>query len=153
MSIIDKIFSFGKKEIKPIDYVLVGLGNPGAKYINTRHNVGFMTIDKMCSKYGVDLNINKFESKCGEAIIADKKVLLVQPQTYMNESGIAVQKIISFYKIPISNVIVVFDDISLNTGNIKNKKKRFSRRTQWNKKYNKLLRFRKFSADKSGSWQ
>ena len=122
MSIIDKIFSFGNKEIKPIDYVLVGLGNPGAKYINTRHNVGFMTIDKMCSKYGVDLNINKFESKCGEAIIADKKVLLVQPQTYMNESGIAVQKIISFYKIPISNVIVVFDDISLNTGNIRIKR-------------------------------
>lgn len=123
MSIFEKFLLLNKNNVKNIEYVVVGLGNPGDKYNNTRHNVGFMAIDKIAKQLDVCMNINKFESICGKAIVDDKKILLVKPQTYMNESGRALEKIISFYKLSVSNIIVIADDISLDVGKIRLKRR------------------------------
>lgn len=100
-------------------YLIVGLGNPGKEYANTYHNMGFKVVDKLSNFFGV----NKFKKKCdaliGECIYNNKKILLAYPQTYMNNSGIAVKKIMQYYKIPISNIIVVYDDIDIDMGSIR----------------------------------
>ncbi len=105
------------------DYMVVGLGNPGITYEKTRHNAGFMAIDKLAQKNSCELSKTKFEAKYGECRIGGKRVLLVKPQTYMNNSGTAVSALVSFYKIPYDNVIVIFDDISLDIGNIRIRRK------------------------------
>lgn len=104
-------------------YVVVGLGNPGKKYENTRHNMGFITIDQIAEALGVKVDKIKHKSLVGEANIAGQKVLLVKPQTYMNLSGEAVREILNYYKIPIENLIVIYDDIDLATGAIRLRKK------------------------------
>ena len=105
------------------DYAIFGLGNPGMQYEKTRHNVGFMAIDKIAEKFGGDLNKHKFESEFGECRIGDKRVLLVKPQTYMNLSGKSVVAVCGFYKIPINSVIVLFDDITLDVGKLRIRRK------------------------------
>lgn len=105
------------------DYAIFGLGNPGLQYENTRHNAGFMALDKIAEKFGGALNKNKFESLYGECNIGDKRVLLVKPQTYMNLSGKSVVAITAFYKIPLDCVIVLFDDISLDVGKLRLRRK------------------------------
>lgn len=105
------------------DYAIFGLGNPGLQYENTRHNAGFMAIDKIAEKFEGNLNKHKFESVYGECHISNKRVLLVKPQTYMNLSGKSVVAITSFYKIPINNVIILFDDISLDVGKLRLRRK------------------------------
>lgn len=96
-----------------IQYLLVGLGNPERKYENTRHNAGFLAIDQIAEELGVKVNQVKFKSLVGTGVIDGKKCLLMKPSTYMNLSGQAVVEAMNFYKIPIENVIVFFDDISL----------------------------------------
>jgi len=103
--------------------MVVGLGNPGLQYEKTRHNAGFMAVDRLSEKFGFDFNKNKFEAIFGECKIGDKRILAVKPQTYMNNSGRAVSKIASFYKIPYQNVLVIYDDISLDIGNIRIRRK------------------------------
>lgn len=100
-------------------YIIAGLGNPGKEYSGTRHNVGFDTIDCLAEKYNVNINKLKFNSVYGETTINGEKVMLVKPVTYMNRSGIALDEIIKFYKIPVENLIVVYDDIDIPVGTLR----------------------------------
>ncbi|MBS4959590.1 MAG: aminoacyl-tRNA hydrolase [Clostridiales bacterium] len=96
--------------------VIVGLGNPGKNYDMTRHNVGFMVIDKIAEAYDIRVDRLKFKALVGEGRIQREKVLLMKPQTYMNLSGESVQELLSFYKVKKEDLIVIFDDISLKLG-------------------------------------
>lgn len=100
-------------------YIIAGLGNPGKQYDMTRHNIGFHTIDYIAEKHGIKLSKLKFKAVYGEGKIGGEKVYLVKPQTYMNLSGEAVGEMARFYKIPPENIIVINDDISLDTGRIR----------------------------------
>lgn len=104
-------------------YVVVGLGNPGKDYTNTRHNIGFNTVELLAERNGVKLNKIKFQSIYGEGTIGSEKVLLVKPQTYMNNSGITVGEIARFYKLPIKNLIVIVDDVDIEFSSIRIKAK------------------------------
>lgn len=104
-------------------YVIVGLGNPGKKYENTRHNMGFITIDVISEKLGIKVDKLKFKSLVGETSFSGQKVMLVKPQTYMNLSGQAVREVMNFYKVPIENLIVIYDDIDINVGKLRVRKK------------------------------
>ena len=105
------------------EFLIAGLGNPGMQYDGTRHNAGFMAADKIAEKYGCVFSKHKFDAVYTDITIASKRGLLVKPQTYMNLSGKAITAIMSFYKIPIENVIVMFDDISLDVGKIRLRRK------------------------------
>ena len=107
----------------PITHIVVGLGNPGLKYANTRHNAGFMAMDYISEKLGVKVDRSKFQALVGEATVAGKRVLLMKPQTFMNNSGEAVKQAAAFYKIPPERIIVVFDDISLPCGKLRIRRK------------------------------
>ena len=99
------------------EFLVVGLGNPEAKYDNTRHNAGFMAIDHIAQKTGCRVNQLKFQSLYGMCELEGKKVMLMKPSTYMNRSGEAVREASQFYKIPPEHIIVIFDDVSLDVGN------------------------------------
>ncbi len=101
------------------DYLVVGLGNPGAEYENTRHNVGFKTADILEKEYAVNSFKLKNNALVCDCQIKNHRILLVKPQTYMNLSGQAVAALSRFYKIPLENIIVIFDDISLPQGKIR----------------------------------
>lgn len=105
------------------DFVVVGLGNPGKKYEGTRHNAGFMTVAYLADELGVKVDRVKFKSLCGEAVIGDKRVLLMAPQTFMNNSGEAVREALSFYKIPPERCLIICDDITLSVGTIRIRRK------------------------------
>lgn len=99
--------------------IIVGLGNPGSKYENTRHNVGFDTIDYLSAKYGIKLSKIGFKSVYGEGDIEGERVVLVKPQTFMNLSGESVRDIVAWYKLPMERVVVIYDDIDLDPGKIR----------------------------------
>ena len=103
----------------PITHIVVGLGNPGLKYANTRHNAGFMVMDYISQKLGVSIDRSKFQALVGEATVAGKRVLLMKPQTFMNLSGNAVCEAASFYKIAPENIIVISDDVNLDVGRLR----------------------------------
>ena len=103
----------------PITHIVVGLGNPGSKYANTRHNAGFIATDYLAGKLSTKIDRAKFQSLVSEVTIAGKRVLLMQPQTFMNNSGYAVCEAASFYKIPPENVIVISDDVNLDVGRLR----------------------------------
>jgi PTH1 family peptidyl-tRNA hydrolase len=103
----------------PITHLIVGLGNPGDKYFHTRHNAGFLMMDYLSQRCSVQVNKIKFKALVGEATIAGKRCLLMKPQTFMNLSGEAVQQAAAFYKIPMQNVLVLSDDISLDVGRLR----------------------------------
>ena len=109
---------FGNKS-SAVDWLIVGLGNPGQKYENTRHNMGFLTVDLLSEKTGVKLNKVKFKSAYNIMTFADCKCLVMKPQTYMNLSGEAVREAVQFYKIPADHVLVIYDDISLPVGKLR----------------------------------
>lgn len=104
-------------------YVVIGLGNPGREYESTRHNVGFDTIELLAQKNNININKIKFKSVLGEGQIGKEKVILMKPQTYMNNSGMAVYDMLNFYKIPIENIIVIVDDIDIEFGAVRIKTK------------------------------
>ena len=104
------------------DWIIVGLGNPGADYEKTRHNVGFRATDLLAGLLGTKIDRLKFQALTRLVRAQDKKILLVQPQTYMNASGAAVSALASYYKIPPQRILVVFDDISLPVGRIRVRK-------------------------------
>lgn len=111
---------FSKKyETEKVMYLIVGLGNPGKQYDMTRHNIGFHTIDYIAEQSGIKIKKLKFKGIYGEGRIGGEKVYLIKPQTYMNLSGECVGEFASFYKIPPENIIVINDDISLDTGRIR----------------------------------
>lgn len=106
-----------------VEYILVGLGNVGPKYENTRHNAGFMTIDAVAAAYNCKVDRLKHKAMLGEAMISGKRCLLMKPTTFMNNSGEAVAEAMRFYKIPPERVIVIFDDISLEPGGLRIRRK------------------------------
>ena len=109
---------FGNKSAA-VDWLVVGLGNPGQKYANTRHNMGFLTVDLLAEKAGVKLNKVKFKSAYNILPFAGCKCLVMKPQTYMNLSGEAVREAMQFYKIPADHVLVIYDDVSLPVGKLR----------------------------------
>lgn len=104
-------------------YVVVGLGNPGKKYENTRHNIGFAAIDYLAKELGVKVNKLKNKALVGETFISGHKVMLVKPQTFMNLSGEAVREIVSYYSVDIDKVIVIYDDVDIGVGTVRIRKK------------------------------
>lgn len=115
---------FGRKTFGgSVEYLIVGLGNPDRKYENTRHNCGWLAIDYIAEKLGIKVNKIKYKSFVGEAAIGGKKALLMKPTTYMNNSGQAVVEAMNFYKIPPENVVVIFDDVSLDVGKMRIRQK------------------------------
>ena len=118
-----KLFPSTDAPAGEMEYIIAGLGNPGRKYENSRHNAGWMTIDYLAEKMGVKVDRIKFKSTCGDGTLAGKRVLLLKPQTFMNRSGEAVVEAMGFYKIPPERVIVLFDDISLPPGKIRIRRK------------------------------
>lgn len=117
------IFKKNKEYGGTYDCMIVGLGNPGKQYEITRHNVGFITIDLLSEKYGIKVNKLKFKSLMGEVRIGGKRCLVLKPQTFMNLSGEAVRDAAQFYKIAPENIIVIFDDISLDPGKLRIRRK------------------------------
>ena len=116
---------FKKKEFSNnnIEYIIVGLGNPGRQYEGTRHNAGFIAIDYIAEQLGVKINRIKFKSTVGEATISGRRCLLMKPSTFMNLSGQAVTEAMNFYKIPPRQVVILSDDISLDVGVIRIRRK------------------------------
>ena len=105
------------------DFLVVGLGNVGLQYENTRHNVGFMSTDLLMEKNGGNYNKHKMEALYGECQIGKSRVLVAKPQNFMNNSGTAVSQISKFFKIPNDKIIIISDDISLDVGKIRLRRK------------------------------
>ena len=103
-------------------YIIAGLGNPGRRYEQTRHNIGFLTVDRIAEELGIKTDRIKFQSLVGETIFSGQKIVLMKPQTYMNLSGRAVREIMNFYKLPAENLIVIYDDIDVKQGKIRIRK-------------------------------
>lgn len=114
---------FKNKTQTSVDWLIVGLGNPEKKYEFTRHNTGFLALDNLALRHNIKVNKLKFKSLYGTGVINGCRVALLKPSTYMNLSGQAVVEAVNFYKIPIENVIVLFDDISFDPSIIKIKRK------------------------------
>ena len=124
--IFDLFKQIAKKEEtpqEPVSFLIVGLGNPGDKYFNTRHNAGFLFLDYASQKANIRIDRSKFHSLCGEGVIGTHRVLMMKPQTMMNASGMAVREAAAFYKIDPSHVIVISDDITQIPGKIRVRKK------------------------------
>ena len=123
-NIFDLFKKIETKEVKaPITHIVAGLGNVGSEYEKTRHNAGFMAIDALAAKYGVKIDRVKFHSYVAEVNIGEKRVLLMKPTTFMNNSGVAIGEAASFYKIAPENVIVLHDEISFDAGVIRIRRK------------------------------
>ena len=105
------------------DMMIVGLGNPGIEYEGTRHNVGFSAMDALCEKFNIPCKKMKFDAFVGDGEIGKKRVLLLKPLTYMNNSGRAVGAAANFYKIKPENILVMYDDISLDPGVVRIRRK------------------------------
>ena len=104
-------------------YLIVGLGNPEPEYSKTRHNMGFDVINKIANKYEIELTRTKFNGIYGSGVIEGEKVILLKPQTFMNLSGQCIKPFVDFYKIPLENLLVIYDDMDVEVGEIKVRKK------------------------------
>ncbi len=100
-------------------YIIIGLGNPSREYEHTRHNIGFDVISRISSEYNIPLDYKKHKAICGKGVIEGERVVLAMPQTYMNLSGESVRELVDFYKVPNENIIVIYDDISLDVGQLR----------------------------------
>ena len=107
----------------PIEFMVAGLGNPGREYENTRHNAGFMAIDLLAEKHHAEVKRVKFKGITGECQLGGRRTLLLKPGTYMNLSGQSVQEAMAFYKLPPERVLVLFDDINLEPGRMRIRRK------------------------------
>lgn len=104
-------------------YLIVGLGNPEEEYANTRHNMGFNTINEIAKKNNIQVTKRKFKALCENAIIQGEKVILLKPQTYMNLSGESIKEAVDFYGVESEKIIIIYDDIDVEKGKIKIRKK------------------------------
>ncbi len=126
---MSNIFDLFKKiekqsgQAENISFIIAGLGNPGKEYANTRHNIGFRTLDYIQEKEGFSVDRLKFDALVHDGMFAGKRCLFMCPQTFMNNSGTAVSKAASFYKIPPENILIIYDDISLEPGRLRIRKK------------------------------
>lgn len=121
--VFDRISSNSSSARGKIEYVIAGLGNPGLEYEGTRHNAGFSVIDVLAAELGEDVSRLRFKGKTAEVTIGSKRCLLLKPTTYMNNSGEAVVQALEFYKIPVEKLIVICDDISLDPGKLRIRRK------------------------------
>ena len=112
-----------QKDTTPVSVIIAGLGNPGTQYEKTRHNIGFIAIDYIAEKLGVRIDRAKFHALVAEAKVGNVRVLLMKPQTFMNNSGVAIGEAAAFYKIPAERVIVLHDEISFEPGNLRIRRK------------------------------
>lgn len=99
--------------------LVVGLGNPGLEYNNTRHNIGFRMLDKITDKYNVELNKKKFDGLYGEKIINGEKIMFLKPQRYMNLSGTVIREFVNYFKINVENILIIFDDLDTEVGRVR----------------------------------
>lgn len=125
---MSNIFDLFKKiekqaDTTPVSFIIAGLGNPGQQYQKTRHNVGFVAVDFIAAKLGVKIDRAKFHSLTAEAKLGEVRVLLMKPETYMNNSGVAIGEAASFYKIPPERVLVLHDEISFEPGMMRIRRK------------------------------
>ena len=104
-------------------FLIVGLGNYGKEYEHTRHNMGFDTIDKLADSFGMDIDYDGFHGKYVKFRYHDNNVILLKPMTYMNNSGISVREIMDYYKIPVENILIIYDDMDFEPGIMKMKNK------------------------------
>lgn len=104
-------------------YIIIGLGNPTSKYEATRHNIGFDAITRLADDFNIKLDTKKHKAVCGSGYIGGEKVILAQPQTYMNLSGESVRELVDYYKLSNEDIIVIYDDISLDVGQLRLRKK------------------------------
>ncbi len=107
---------FFKRRSSAVQWLVVGLGNPGKKYDGTRHNVGFEALEVAAKEFGIEMRKAKFDALCGEGVVDGQKVMLLKPQTYMNLSGGSIVKAAGYYKIEAEQVIVLCDDVALEPG-------------------------------------
>ena len=121
--VFDRISANSQTQRGKIEYVIAGLGNFGMEYDNTRHNAGFFTVDRLAKNLGEDINRLKFKSKTAEVTIEGIRCILMKPLTYMNNSGEAVVQALDFYKLSTANLIVIYDDISLEPGRLRIRRK------------------------------
>ena len=121
---LDKLFAQIAKPAPTgaVEYLIVGLGNPGAKYAGTRHNIGFEAVDALAASVGAAIDRIKFQSLCGDAMVGGKRVLLMKPSTFMNLSGQAVTEAMRFYKILPEHVLVLCDDVTQPVGRLRIRK-------------------------------
>jgi len=103
--------------------IIIGLGNPGEKYQATRHNIGWDAITRISDDYGIPLNQMKHKARCGTGYIEGEKVILAQPVTYMNHSGESVRELVDYYKVSTEDIIIIYDDIDLDVGQLRIRKK------------------------------
>ncbi len=103
--------------------IIIGLGNPGKEYRETRHNVGFQVVEALADAYDISVTRAKFQALYGEGRIEGHRVMLVRPMTYMNQSGVAVRQILDFYKMEAEDIVVIYDDIDIPVGELRIKKK------------------------------
>lgn len=115
--------TFNSSSVGAPEFMIVGLGNPDRKYEFTRHNAGFLCVDMLAQKHGFTVKKLKFRSLLGDAVIGGHRCLILKPQTYMNLSGEAVREAAAFYKIPPARILVLFDDISLDVGKLRIRRK------------------------------
>ncbi len=127
MSIFDIFKSIENENSKnapgKISWIIAGLGNPGLAYVNTRHNAGFMGLDKLAKMHGIDVNTKKFRGDCGYGTAGGERFLLLKPGTFMNLSGESVSSAANFYKIPPERVVIMYDDINLPPGKLRIRRK------------------------------
>lgn len=121
--IFDRISSNSQTGGGKIEYIIVGLGNPGMQYDGSRHNAGFTVLDTLADQLGVQINRMKFKGMTAEATIEGKRCLLLKPTTFMNLSGESVVQALEFYKLDADSLIVVYDDISLEPGRLRIRRK------------------------------
>ncbi|MBP3793244.1 MAG: aminoacyl-tRNA hydrolase [Ruminococcus sp.] len=124
MDIFEKLKALSPKrpQGRP-EFIIAGLGNPGVEYEKTRHNTGFMAVDALSQRFGFSVNTHKFNALIADTVISDKRCLVMKPLTYMNKSGEAISDAMDFYNIPPENIIVIFDDISLDVGKMRLRRK------------------------------
>ncbi len=107
----------------PVDFIIAGLGNPGREYEGTRHNAGFMAVDRLAQKMGADMRRIRFKGVTGECALGGGRVLLLKPGTFMNLSGQSVREAMGFYKVPPERTLIIFDDINLPPGKLRVRRK------------------------------
>ena len=121
--VFDRISANSQNARGKIEYVIAGLGNPGPEYENTRHNAGFIVLDMLAKQCGEEINRMQFKGRTADVVLGDKRCLLLKPTTYMNNSGESIVQALEFYKLDVSSLIVVCDDISLDVGRLRIRRK------------------------------
>ena len=121
--VFDRISANSQNARGKIEYVIAGLGNPGLEYENTRHNAGFIVLDMLAKQCGEEINRMQFKGSTADVMLGDKRCLLLKPTTYMNNSGESIVQALEFYKLDVSSLIVVCDDISLDVGRLRIRRK------------------------------